>query len=238
MTDNFAGAEFYENPDARCPLLLLLDVSPAMDGAPLAALNRALAIFAKDLQRDPLTRLRVELAIVAQGTRGRLVNLQNGKSELDASRDFSGAAGFSPASLSAGGKAPQSDAVEGCIELIRQRKAIYRRNGIDFFRPILLLISSESHAGGESWSRTAEIIRSQENQKGLSFYQVLVKPPLPADAENISPLGQPIFLKDWMFDEMFEWLYLGLASLSMRRPADRINLPAAAEWRSPEPARQ
>ncbi len=35
----FAEAEFAENPEPRCPCLLLLDTSGSMAGAPIAQLN-------------------------------------------------------------------------------------------------------------------------------------------------------------------------------------------------------
>lgn len=38
----FADAEFAENPEQRCPCLLLLDTSGSMGGRPIAELNEGL----------------------------------------------------------------------------------------------------------------------------------------------------------------------------------------------------
>ena len=41
--------EFVENPETRCPVILLLDVSGSMSGQPIQELNRGLAAFKKDV---------------------------------------------------------------------------------------------------------------------------------------------------------------------------------------------
>ena len=63
----FTGADFADNPEPRCPCLLLLDNSGSMRGAPLSELNEGLKIFREALASDSLTSKRVEVAIVTFG---------------------------------------------------------------------------------------------------------------------------------------------------------------------------
>ena len=56
----FADAEFAENPEQRCPCVLLLDTSGSMQGAPIEQLNDALQFFKEDLYADALAAKRVE----------------------------------------------------------------------------------------------------------------------------------------------------------------------------------
>ena len=63
----FEGAEFAENPEPRCPCLLLLDVSWSMQGEPLDQLNQGLSQFREELLDDSLAAKRVELSIVTFG---------------------------------------------------------------------------------------------------------------------------------------------------------------------------
>jgi hypothetical protein len=49
----FGAAEFADNPEPRCPCLLLLDTSGSMQGAPISELNRGLVAF-----KDELIRVR------------------------------------------------------------------------------------------------------------------------------------------------------------------------------------
>jgi uncharacterized protein YegL len=56
--------EFVENPENRCPVILLLDSSGSMSGQPIQELNRGLAAFKEDVQKDAQASLSVEVAIV------------------------------------------------------------------------------------------------------------------------------------------------------------------------------
>src|ERR1039457_3799210 len=72
MPDNldqvpFAGVEFAENPEPRCPCLLLLDTSGSMSGKPIEELNSGLVSFRDALNADSLAAKRVEVAIITIG---------------------------------------------------------------------------------------------------------------------------------------------------------------------------
>ena len=58
---------FAENPEPRCPCLLLLDTSGSMAGKPIAELNAGLRSFYEELQGDSLAVKRVEVALVSFG---------------------------------------------------------------------------------------------------------------------------------------------------------------------------
>jgi hypothetical protein len=55
----FGGADpdFADNPEPRCPCLLLLDVSGSMRGSPINQLNEGLAQFRDELFADSLARI-------------------------------------------------------------------------------------------------------------------------------------------------------------------------------------
>jgi uncharacterized protein YegL len=63
----FGASEFADNPEPRCPCLLLLDTSASMEGEAMAELNRRLAAFRDELSTDALAMKRVELGIVSFG---------------------------------------------------------------------------------------------------------------------------------------------------------------------------
>jgi uncharacterized protein YegL len=50
----FEHAEFADNPEPRCPCVLLLDVSGSMNGRPLDELNAGLVAFRDELSGDAL----------------------------------------------------------------------------------------------------------------------------------------------------------------------------------------
>ena len=63
----FGSTEFVDNPEPRCPCLLLLDTSHSMQGSPIAALNRGIVAFKDELAADTLAMKRVEIAVVTFG---------------------------------------------------------------------------------------------------------------------------------------------------------------------------
>jgi hypothetical protein len=63
----FGDAVFAENPENRCPVLLLLDNSGSMQGRPIGELNTGLQVFRAELFADSLAAKRVEVGIVTSG---------------------------------------------------------------------------------------------------------------------------------------------------------------------------
>src|SRR5215510_7073987 len=63
----FVATEFAENPEPRCPCVLLLDTSGSMKGQPISELNRGLNAFRDELASDSLAAKRVEVAIITFG---------------------------------------------------------------------------------------------------------------------------------------------------------------------------
>jgi len=60
----FVGVEFVDNPEPRCPCVLLLDTSGSMRGQAIAALNQGVELLAEELNADPLARERDQTTFV------------------------------------------------------------------------------------------------------------------------------------------------------------------------------
>jgi uncharacterized protein YegL len=114
--------EFVENPENRCPVILLLDTSGSMSGQPIQELNRGLAAFKEDVLRDSQASLSVEMAIVTFGP----VQLTQGFTTIDQ---------FTPPKLEASGDTPMGEAIEYALDLLEARKTTYKDNGILYYRP-------------------------------------------------------------------------------------------------------
>lgn len=194
----FGSSEFADNPEPRCPCLLLLDTSESMAGARIDELNHGLATFQRALAADSLAMKRVEVGVVTFGP----VQLLN---------DFQTPDHFRPPLLSGAGDTPMGAAIAGGLEMVRQRKAAYKANGIPYFRPWVFMITDG--APTDDWRAAAAMIREGEMTKGFSFFAVGVED---ADMDALAQISvrMPLRLSGLRFRDLFTWLSSSLGSVS------------------------
>lgn len=205
---DFSVAEFADNPEPRCPCVLLLDNSWSMNGNPIAELNEGLAMFKEELLADSLASKRVEIAIISFGP----VQVVN---------DFQTAEHFTPPQLIAQKDTPMGAAITQGIELLNQRKALYREHGIPFFRPWVFLITDGTPT--DDWKPAASAIRQGEESRAFAFFAVGVEGANLEILQHISA-RQPVRLRGLRFRELFQWLSNSMRSVSRSVPGTEVPL--------------
>ncbi len=205
----FGDVTFADNPENRCPVVLVLDTSGSMAGRPIQELNAGLQTLQTELAADQLASKRVEIAIVTFGP----VNVQC---------DFTGMQHFIAPHLSTTGDTPMGAAVEKAIQMLRERKDTYRANGISFYRPWIFLITDGSPT--DSVVRASQLVREGEASKSFMMFAVGVEG---ADFNTLRSLvvRDPLKLKGLQFRELFQWLSTSLSSVSKSKPTDTPPLP-------------
>lgn len=217
MFDSFRldeAVEFAENPEPRCPCVLLLDTSGSMQGAAIDALNQGLFAFKQDLIDNSLASRRVEVAVVAFD------------SDVRVEHDFVTADVFEPPVLTAQGLTCLGTGIHKALDMISARKAVYRNSGVAYYRPWIFTITDGEPQGEPEQivEQATQRIKEDEANKRVAFFTVGV------ENANMSRLGQisvraPLKLKGLNFTELFLWLSASMSAVSHSRLDEQVALP-------------
>lgn len=216
----FGKPGFVENPEPRCPCLLLLDTSGSMTGRPITELNAGLRVFKEELTSDHMAIQRVEVAVMTFGP-VRVIS------------DFQTADLFQPPTLSTTGDTPMGSAIMQGLDMLETRKQAYKDAGVGYYRPWVFLITDG--APTDSWQRAAERVRSGDNpeRKAFSFFAVGVEGADMAKLAAIcSPDRPPMKLQGLSFRELFSWLSSSLGGVARSQPGQMVALPSPTGWSS------
>ncbi|HEV2149830.1 MAG TPA: VWA domain-containing protein [Longimicrobiaceae bacterium] len=208
------AVEFAENPEPRCPCVLLLDTSGSMDGRPIQALQDGIDAFRYDVQLDPVSVRRVEVAVVTFDTEVHVVQdfMQPDRLELPA--------------LVASGRTHMAAGIQAALDLVEARKAAYRAHDVAYYRPWVFMITDGEPQGEPAAAvrEATERLQAAEAEKRVAFFAVGV------EGANLKRLAQisvraPLKLRGLDFRDLFVWLSRSMQSIAHSRPEDRIALP-------------
>lgn len=211
--------KYADNPDPRCPVVLLLDTSGSMSGQPIEELNRGLVTLQQELSQDNLAARRVQVAIVTFDSYVSVV------------QDFVDFDQFNPPHLSATGTTAMGQGIETALNLIESHKQILKGNDIDYYRPWLLMITDG--APTDSWQNAAQMLDQFYANKKVVFFAVAVQGADMNTLSQIVPPGSipPQQLKGLAFKQLFTWLSKSMGSVSRSQGSgDQVALPPATEW--------
>jgi uncharacterized protein YegL len=206
--------EVADNPEPRCPCVLLLDTSGSMEGERLAALTGGLHTLRAGLANDPIAASRVELAIITFDTHVRLV------------QPFVAPDRFVPPSLMATGTTHMAEGIERALTLVSSRKGFYKRQGLPYYRPWIFMITDGKPEGEPeaAVAHAAARLRSHEQAKRVAFFAVGV-----AAADLVAlrriVVREPLPLRGLAFDELFVWLSASMQAVSRSQPGEKVELP-------------
>jgi uncharacterized protein YegL len=206
--------EFAENPEPRCPCVLLLDTSGSMQGEAIEALNQGLLSLKDELIKNSLASRRVEVAIVTFD------------SHINVVQDFVTADQFNPPILTAQGLTSMGAGIHKALDMVQERKSLYRANGIAYYRPWIFMITDGEPQGEleQVVEQAAQRVQGDEANKRVAFFSVGV------ENANMTKLNQlavrtPLKLKGLNFVEMFMWLSASMSAVSHSKVDEQIALP-------------
>ena len=214
-------AEFADNPEARCSIVLILDVSGSMGGRPIETVNQALVKFRDIIREDTVTALRADVAVIEFDHEARVA------------QDFTNGTDFEPPVLTVSGGTNYSKAINLALDIIEARKQSYRDGGIAYYRSLAYFLTDgdPEHDNDADLERAASRLAEVENDRGVAFFSFKISDPgRPVDSSQLTQLAPanrpPVELTNMdQLDGSIQWLSRSVVSISQSQPNDAVRLP-------------
>lgn len=222
--------DLIDNPSPRCPCMCVLDTSGSMGSSvfgglfsssptPIDQLNEGFQHFLEALKEDEVAAYSVEVGVITAGGSVQEVLPFTTAVQID---------GVSP--FQATGQTPLGGAVELALKRLEERKAEYKRNGVPYYQPWLVVISDGEPT--DNWQQAAQEAKAQSANRKLVSLMVGVQ------GADMNKLGQfsskPALRLDGLkFSEFFEWLSASMSRVSMSSSTSAsVTLPSTDSWAS------
>ncbi len=208
--------DLVNNPTARVPVCLCLDISGSMQGKPIDELNEGVRLFYDTIKDDEVAAYSAEISIVTFG--GTKAEYMADFASLQLQPN--------PPVLFASGLTPMGEAVNMGLDLLERRKEEYKDAGVDYFQPWLVLMT-DGIPNGKPEELTRAINRTVElvNSKKLTVFPIGIGKEADMNIlSQFSPKRSPLRLQGLKFKEFFQWLSKSVSKTSQSIPGESIKL--------------
>lgn len=227
LADDFFPVAHPDRPQAAC--ILVLDTSQSMRGARIEALRDGLRAYREFLKNDEEAKIIVETAVIGFSN------------EAEVLHPFSNIDEMGDVELTAGGWTSMGAALELAIDTIEERKQFYKEEGIDYYRPFLVLITDGAPTDLKTKTKMEAI--QQKVQGGARERKFI---PLffgTGDAnfdkmkQIVGDTGTVTGIDGARFGEFFQWLSQSVSSMKDSLPGDTIQFedPTQPTGQNPNP---
>ena len=161
MSEDSAGldaVEFATIVERRAPCVVLIDNSSTMMGKEIDEVNDKLQVLGRQLREETTARHRVELAVATFGRSPCIV------------ADFTTPEHFNPPTLSAQGHATMGAGINKALDMLEERKVIYRDRCVPHWRPWVILITCGQTGSTEVLTQAVSRVRKAEADRRVSFF--------------------------------------------------------------------
>ncbi|PPS32260.1 VWA domain-containing protein [Pseudomonas amygdali] len=216
MNENYllSQEDLVDNPTARVPICLVLDVSGSMAGEPIRELQAGVKMFYEAVLEDEVAQYAAEISIVTFG------------SEAKRTVEFMAIGRQDVPALVADGTTAMGQGVNLALDLLEARKADYQRAGVDYFQPWMVIMTDGEPT--DDISVASDRIRVLCESKKLTVFPIAI-----GTAANVETLGMlspgrpPLRLKGLNFREFFLWLSRSVSRASQSTPGETVTLDKA-----------
>ena len=185
-----------------------------MGGQPIQELQSGVQMFFDAIRQDEVARYAAEICVVTFGD------------VAQKALDFMSVDRQATPTLVASGVTPMGQATSLALDLLEARKEDYRRAGVDYYQP-WLVVMTDGEPTDEIASASARI-KSLVASKKLTVFPIAI-----GNAANLKTLGElsptrpPLRLKGLNFKEFFQWLSRSVSRVSQSTPGETVALDVA-----------
>ncbi len=209
-----------DNPTPRIPVVICLDASESMAGQPILDLNVALKKFYEAIYKNDDSRYSAEICVVSFGGE---VKVESGFKLVDERYKVN---------LEANGKTSMGPAILKALNLIEERKTIFKKCGTPFYQPWLVVMTD-----GKTYDENQDIISEaiKKCNQLESIGKLIVFPiGIGVDANykllnKFSTRQRAYKINHSKFNLFFEWLSNSISVVSSSHTGDTINIPTATK---------
>lgn len=215
-----------DKPQAAC--VLVLDTSRSMRGAPIKALEQGLAAYRDYLSNDAEAKLIVETCVITFSDEAKVLH------------PFSSVDSLPEIQLAAGGWTSMGSAIDLALEQIEERKAFYKEEGVDYYRPFLVLITDGAPTDLRG-PRLAECAaKVQEGARARKFTPLFFgtgNANFDRLKEIVGETGTVAGIDGARFEEFFQWLSKSVSGLKDSKPGEVVTFvdPTQPTAETPNP---
>lgn len=204
--------DLIENPTARVPVILCLDISYSMKGDPIRELADGVKRFYEAVFDDEIARYAAEIGVVTFGHGG-----------VQRAADFGPVEREPRLEIQAGGRTPMGEAVCEALDMLKDRKRQYQKTGVDYHQPWLVLMtdSRPNDDTREAIWRISDMVRERK----LTVFPIGIGSDARMDIlRQFSPNRDPLRLRGLEFRKFFEWLSKSIVRVSASTPGQKVLL--------------
>lgn len=219
--------DLINNPNPRVPVMLCLDISISMMGKPIAELNAGVRQFLNEMKSDSITCKSAEIAIVTFS------------SDVDFVSDFTTADNIASPVFTANGITCMGEGLEMAMNMLEKRKNKYKKTGIEYYQPILVVMSDGAPNGDPKLlNDMISKIQQQIQSRRLTVISVGIGNDADMVVMNRLSKNDAVNMNNICFREFFVWLSQSVSHVSASAVSDEeepdfeaLKLVANESWK-------
>lgn len=207
--------DLVSNPSARIPVVIVADTSYSMYGAPIKELNDGNALFYDTIKKDNYAYGAAEIATVTFGGKARCLSYFKPVYNQPY-----------PPHFDVDGDTPMGEAVNMALDMLNRRKEEYKRCGVSYYQPwMVLMTDGQPNGSAAELQRAKERVTQLVNDRKLTVIPVGIGPDADMNVlSEFSPRLKPLRLKGLRFKDFFTWFSQSVSSVAQSQPGDMVSL--------------